>query len=466
MRGYSAGIVMILLIVSTFQVWAQGIQTSPYSAPSVLGSGLGRGASQSLTSDTVSLSSDLFPSILPPIPNLQFGYIYSFGQTVRSGRFTVDYLRPVSVGENSAVFCEAHAEFQGFWNSVGFNNRTDISLGGGYRTIKRNSTLLGVNGFYDTTHLGSSWYSSGSLGVEFAVLLPGNDALDFNFNWYGQLFDSTVIRNAFRYGPNNFDLEAGYSHELWQGGPDLRLKITGYQFDVGRLIGGWNAGAELKTRDGALSLKYEVGNDRINQTYHTVAGFVNVGFRPENIFSGKNPLEMPEPIFKSPRNLMRMLAQSVKRDWHQPAAVVQAQAIGVSAASNAGTTYTLTLPGTQGTGTWWNFWIFTTVPDVTAINLSGPLPTFTIRWTGLDSDVNVNSVTLLSENPGGAAGRLRFENVSSTFVMNAGSGTYTGTFTGSGEATEDLQLVPDRLFLGTTDTFSFTGGSLTITLSQ
>ena len=120
----------------------------------------------------------------------------------------------------------------------GFNERTDLSFGGGYRTILNENTLLGVNGFFDTTKLGSRWYSSGSLGFEYAALLPGNDAIDLNFNWYGRLFDGKVLVKAFRRGPRNFDFQAGYSRELWDDGPDLRLSATGYRFSSGAGVSG------------------------------------------------------------------------------------------------------------------------------------------------------------------------------------------------------------------------------------
>jgi len=326
----------VFLLVSA--VGAQGIQTSPYSAPSMLrglsGQGLGLAPSNSLGlpgsagrvqagSDTVSLSSGMLQGLLPPIPNLQFGYLYNFGQDVRSGRATVDYLLPFSLSKDSVLFGEAHTEFQSFWKTNnGFNNRVDVSLGGGYRTILRNSTLVGMNGFYDTSRLGETWYSSGSLGLEMAALLPGNDVIDLNFNWYGRLFDSNVIRNAFRFGPSNYDFQAGYSHELWNGGPDFRLSATGYMFDIGTSVYGWNAGAELKSRDGMFVVKYDVGHDKVNETYHTVGGFVNVGFQPENMLKGESPFIKPEPIFKSPRNLWYMLTRTVKRDWHQSATIV------------------------------------------------------------------------------------------------------------------------------------------------
>ncbi|MEW6113944.1 MAG: hypothetical protein AB1664_17555, partial [Thermodesulfobacteriota bacterium] len=334
--------VTLLMLVGAAD--SQGIRTSPYSTPSVLRGaaggwpgfapssplGLPGSSAPETSSDTVSVSSGMFPGILPPIPNLQIGYLYSFGPNVRGGRFTADYLLPVNLGGRSVVFGEAHTEFQSFWNTDSYNNRVDISLGGGYRTLLGRDTLLGVNGFYDTSRLGNTWYSSGSLGFEMAAILPGNDAIDLNFNWYGHLFNSTVIQNAFRYGPSNFDFQAGYSHEVWNGGPDLRLSATGYRFDIGTGVYGWNAGAELKSRDGVLVLRYDVGHDRVNRTYQTVGGFVNVGLRLENLLNGESPFTMPEPIFKSPRSLWYMLThtltQKVNRNWSQPTAAIMAQA--------------------------------------------------------------------------------------------------------------------------------------------
>ncbi len=190
-------------------------------------------------------------------------------------------------------------------------------MGGGYRTILNKNMLIGVNGFYDASQLSGRWQSSGGVGLEFAALLSGSDAFDLNFNWYGSLFNGTAISNVFRYGPSNFDVEVGYSHELWDHGPDFRLKFAGYHFEEGGSVYGWNAGGELKTRDGMISVRYEVGDDRVNSTYHTVAAFVNMGFDVNALGRGSSPFMMPEPIFRSPRNLTRLLTEKVKRNWNQ-----------------------------------------------------------------------------------------------------------------------------------------------------
>lgn len=114
-------------------------------------------------SDSILVTPQLFDGILPSIPNLQAGYLFSFGRSVGSGRLTLDYLLPIPVGMRSALFGEAHSEFQDFWRTVtrGANNRVDLSFGGGYRTLLDRNRLVGVNAFYDATRLGGRWHASG-----------------------------------------------------------------------------------------------------------------------------------------------------------------------------------------------------------------------------------------------------------------------------------------------------------------
>lgn len=331
---------LLFILGNCLGVGAQGLPQSPYSAPSVVRGGPDLAPSNPLSApagmgsrgmDSILLTPQMFQGILPQPSNLQAGYMYSFGDSVGSGRLTLDFIQPVVFG-NSAVFGEVHGQFQNFWKTIqslfrsgatittesSFNERTDLSFGGGYRTLLSEDTLLGVNGFFDSTKLGSRWYSSGSVGVEYAALLPGNDALDLSFNWYGNLFNSNVLANAFRRGPQNYDFQVGYSHEMWNGGPDLRLSATGYRFSSGSGIYGFRGGAELKTRDGTFSLKYEAANDRVNKTYHTVGGFVNVGIQLSNLLNGGSPFVMPEPIFRSPRSLVKRLSEPARRHYGSP----------------------------------------------------------------------------------------------------------------------------------------------------
>jgi len=277
---------------------------------------------------------------LPKIPNLDFGFLYSFGKNVRTGRFTVDYTLPYHLNADSVLFGEAHAEGWDFWKrprveagaAPGFttttsiaDNRIDISFGGGYRTMLGANTFFGVNGFYDTSRVYNRWYSSGSAGLEYAAKLAGDDAIDLNFNWYGNLFNRDVLINAFRNKGNSFDLEAGYSHALFDQALDLRLKLTGYQFDIGTAVRGWRGGADLTTRNGAFTVRYEYGHDQIAGYYNTIGWSVTVGFQPENLLKGESPFSLPEPVFRSPRDLRRFLGLKVKRNWYQPNALVLAR---------------------------------------------------------------------------------------------------------------------------------------------
>ena len=398
MRSPSARVFVVLFLSSTLICGlsaiaeTQGIQQSPYSAADVVRIGAPE------ATDSPYVSSDMLQGVLPLIPNLQFGYLYDFGNNkVSQGRFTADYLLPFSLSRGSTVFGEAHTEFQSFWNTLnstftqgntttynnGFDNRVDISLGGGYRTFLRRDTLLGVNGFYDTSRLGGTWYSSGSVGLQMAALLPGNDAMDLNFNWYGQLFNSNVIQNAFRYGPSNFDFQAGYSHELWNGGPDFRLSATGYKFDIGNSVWGWNGQAELWSRDAMFVLRYYVGQDAVNDTYQEVGGYVNIGFQLENIFRGESPFSKPEPIFNSPRNSLRyLLVRPVNRNMHQPATVIIAtSATSNSSKSNSSNRRFLVATANPGTVAPGFFGVYVALsPTLTPSQLSG-FTTLTITWT-------------------------------------------------------------------------------------
>jgi hypothetical protein len=266
---------------------------------------------------------------MPRIPNLELGFLWSVGNNVRAGRLSADYLLPFRLGSEAVVFGEVHAEFQDFWKTPpgGANNRVDLSFGGGYRRIIANSTLLGLNGFYDTSRLFGAWYSSGSLGLEMAAIIPGDGAIDLNVNWYGDVLSSNGLLNAFRNQGGSYDIEAGYSQPLFNQALDLRLKLSGYQFDIGTKVYGWRAGAELTTRDGVFSVKYEHGCDRVNSSYDTVGAFVNVGVQWENLIHGQSPFVMPEPVFQSPRNIQRLLTRNVFRNWFQSTAAIGARAL-------------------------------------------------------------------------------------------------------------------------------------------
>jgi len=318
--------------------WAQPILTDPDphtspASPLNLPAPYGGSSGQSLSVNSGALSQYLLF-----IPNLEVGFQYFFGNRVRSGQASVDYLLPVNLTNNSVVFGEAHGNWWNFLKKPvgGASNRIDLSFGGGYRQMLADQFLVGVNGFYDTSRLYNKWYPSGSIGLELAFNVGTNDAVDLNANWYGNIFSSTDIINAFRNHGGSYDIEAGYSHALFDNSLDLRLKFTGYQFDIGNSVYGYKTGADLTTKDGMFMLRYEYGKDRINGQWNNIGAFVNVGFQIENIIRGESPFTATEPIFESPRNLRRMLSQKVKRDWNQQYAPGKRAALAAAAVTANG----------------------------------------------------------------------------------------------------------------------------------
>ena len=233
-----------------------------------------------------------------------------------------------------------------------------------------------------------------------AANVGASDAFDLNANWYGNIFSSTDILNAFRNKGGSYDLEAGYSHALFNSEYDLRLKAAGYQFDTGNTVSGYRTGADLTTKNGMFMLRYEYGNDRINGSWNNVGAFVNIGFQMENIIKGESPFTAPEPVFKSPRNLARMLAQKVKRDWNQQYAPGRAALAATAAAANAGFVRTADFPGPLGEGGTTkdlSAAYFSDVCNFTTLTISfenAPTGTFILRLY-IPTDVNYASATFI-----------------------------------------------------------------------
>jgi hypothetical protein len=213
-------------------------------------------------------------------------------------------------------------------------------------------TMIGFHSFFDTTRLSGSWYQSGSLGIEMAARVAGHDAIDVNSNWYGKALDAASLNNLGYpavngkdgFGNSNFDFQVGYSHELYAGGPDFRLSLTGYKFDMDSDVYGYYAGAELKSRNGMFVLKYDVGYDNTNEVYQSASAFMNVGFQLENLFSGDSPFMMPKPVFQSPREMTRLTEAKVNRNWRRTS---QAAQIAMQSAPAAPCTNPATLCPTQ-----------------------------------------------------------------------------------------------------------------------
>lgn len=336
--------VMVPLVVFICPFWAvsQGIQQTPYSAANTVRGSLssttpGLAPSNPLgmpgsslpgpgSSENISISNGMFQGIMPQIPNLQLGYNYTFGSQIKVGAASVDYLLPFKIDADTTVYGEAHGEFQSlsFTQPGSPNNSTELCFGGGYRRMLGKDTMVGLHSFFNTAKLSGTWYPSASAGVEFASMISGHDAIDFIFNWYGKALDATIFAgipayvssaSTANFGNANFDFQVGFSHELYNGGPDLRLSATGYKLECGSNVYGYYGGAELKTRDGMFVAKYDVGYDNAFEVYQSVAAFVNMGLQLENLLEGKSPLVKPKPVFQSPRNMTTLTQAKPTRNW-------------------------------------------------------------------------------------------------------------------------------------------------------
>ena len=315
--------------------------STPLRQPGLSGPNFGGG------SEYIPLSSGMLKNWLPVVPNLQFGFNYLFGRNLRQSWWSADYVLPVSITTSDIIFGEAHVDsanssstggfpfLNNFWQqgSAGIQNRIDLSVGLGYRKFLGENVLVGLYGFYDSTRLSGAWRSAGSVGFQAAVNGPGDSALDLNFNYYsdsyvgydsrGSVFPTFNLFGAIAQGRGNYDFEAGASQPLFDRSYDLRVKLAGYQYDMGNSkVYGLRSGADITTADGVFKVSAEYGNDRLTGQYGQVGAYINIGFQTDNILKGENPFTKPERIFRSPRNLRQFASQPAKRNWRKPSAVI------------------------------------------------------------------------------------------------------------------------------------------------
>jgi len=301
-------------------VWAQGgppvsgldlTPSNPLGMPGSTG-GLPRG------SDTLNLSSRMFPEILPTIPGLEISYLHSFGRGYDSSRLLVEFVRPFRMNATTTIYGEAHGLLHDFWRGDLWSEdgRLDLAIGGGVRTRLGSKTIVGGHAFYDATHEREQWRSSASMGGVIATVLPGDDAIDLTLNWYGASSSDPLLGLFRQAAKGSLDGTITYYHELWEGGPDLRLSAFGYSEDesvtsVHLRDRGYGGRVALATRDGMFRASYQCEHDSSLREVHTVGVNLNVGFRLENLLALESPIEKPTPIFASPRNLDRW--QNVSR---------------------------------------------------------------------------------------------------------------------------------------------------------
>ena len=322
-RCFTVATVLFTLLTVPFLVgtlWAQGVTRFLSGGPSTVPGGLdlapsdplglpGSSSTLSGESETLNISSRMFPDILSTIPGLEISYLHVFGTYDTWNRLSVEFVRPFRLDKDTTLYGEIHGilhePFKGTWWS---DERVDLSAGGGYRRRFGDGKMVGVHGFYDATRSHDSWFSSVSVGGFAMAMLPGDDAMDLTVNWYGG-----VNTGLFGVGPEaweggTFDGTVTYYHQLWNEGPDLQLSLVGYkvgdQFNPVYLReGGYAVRVQVASRDGMLRGFYMYEDDRRLKENHTVGVSLNVGFRLERLLAMESPIEKPTPIFQSPRNL-------------------------------------------------------------------------------------------------------------------------------------------------------------------
>jgi len=238
----------------------------------------------------------MFRDFLPQIPNLEVGYLYTFGKEIDEGRLTVDYSVQKTVLGRDVVFGETHARFKDLLKTLKGDRIPNVEflIGGGYRKRVSDDLMVGVNGFYNSTRLYGNWYSSGIVGLEVAAVTPGEGIVTLSWNYYGNVFSGKGgIFSAFRYGPGDHKIDATYSQPLYDRALEVRLKACAYRFNRAGLVRGWSAGGDLSTTNGLLTITYEVGHDRISGLFHNAGLFVNVWLRLGNLMAGESPFVLP-----------------------------------------------------------------------------------------------------------------------------------------------------------------------------
>ncbi len=310
-------------------------------------------------SSIVPLSSEMFRDFLPLFPNFDVGFLYEFGDSgVRNTFFFSDLLVPISAGAKSAGFADLHFGYHGYptrkgtttvptqfgLSAVNINyeteryasHRINLSVGGGYRTILGDRTMLGVNAYYDAPRIFGTWFGTWGWGIEVASLIGGGGLADLTFNSYGNPASIYGTAELWKEGVFSYDVEIGYSQPLLNGELDLRVKGIGYQWTAGTLtkIYGYRGGMELGSGNGLVRAAIDYGYDGARGRYGTVMAYLNLGFQAERILRGESPFTLPEPVFNSPsRNLRRLLTHRVHRNRNISGQVVSTTGIAIASGS-------------------------------------------------------------------------------------------------------------------------------------
>lgn len=100
------------------------------------------------------------------------------------------------------------------------------------------------------------------------------------------------------------------------------------------MMEGYKVGLDVSTQNRMGLISCEYGHDGFRGNVHILTGTVSIPFQPEVILRGENPFSVASGVTEgdsgSSRLMRKMLAQRVRREWHQPGIVVATRTVGGS----------------------------------------------------------------------------------------------------------------------------------------
>lgn len=258
-------------------------------------------ASANANGKSIFVSNSMLSGILPEIPNLEIGYLYTFAEEARRGALTLDYSAPFQINKVNTILFETHGRFDDFFESFFGDDEAvaQIFLGGAYRWRITPNSLVGFNSFLRFNRISKAWYTSGVVGGKFAFKGVGNSVTTLKLNYYGNVFENGgSVAWLYSKQPGDFRLNLSYRHPGILPAPylksmDLKFSGTHYQYYRGQKLKGWSAGAELNSKDRVLKLKCDVGFDDSSKGFVTVGASATMGFEVEKLISLENPFSKP-----------------------------------------------------------------------------------------------------------------------------------------------------------------------------
>jgi hypothetical protein len=177
--------------------------------------------------------------------------------------------------------------------------------------------LAGVNGFYETGVFGKfpmTW----AWGTELAAAIGARGLVDLTFNQYGnRLTGPSALLSGWRRGLMDLDAEVGYTHRLFEGSSDVRMKASGYKLNTvtGSPYVGYKSGLEVGFGRSAVRLAYEHGFDRTRGHMDFLGAQVRLTFGLGDLLQGKNPISLRQTPASRSDHIQGLLTKTVRRQY-------------------------------------------------------------------------------------------------------------------------------------------------------